>query len=176
MEADEIERLLGWADVIDDSNYYEILGVLEIADAMSIKQAFHQFALAFHPDQHVESPAPVQEAVRKIFKRGAEGYRVLSDAGLRAKYDLAVAQGVLRLDAGEVPKNASIDGVQSLAAVCQSPAARMCAEKAESYLDAGDFRAAKKELQMALYHDGNDNPELAERIDAVDLAMFAMGD
>ena len=36
--------------------------------------------------------------------------------------------------------------------------------------------SAKRELKLALYHDGNDNAELEERIDAIDLAMFAMGD
>jgi len=38
----------------------------------------------------------------------------------------------------------------------------------------GDLRSAKRELQMALREDG-ENPDLVERLDAIDLALFAMG-
>ncbi len=176
MNEDEFQRVLDWATLIDDSNYYEILSVLEIADPPSIKQAFHAFALAFHPDQHVDSPPEVQVAVRAIFRRGAEGYRVLSDPGLRTKYDLAVAQGHLRLEAGEIPKTSTVGGVQSLEDVAKSPAAKMSARRAEDFLSTGDLRSAKRELKMALHHDEDDNQDLEERIDAIDLAMFAMGD
>lgn len=98
-----IARLEAWADVLDDSTYYELLGVLDIADERSIKQAFHEFALSFHPDSHLEADGERLELVRRVFKRGAEAYRVLMDPGLRSKYDLALAQGHLRLEAGEIP-------------------------------------------------------------------------
>ena len=101
---------------------------------------------------------------------------MLSDAGLRAKYDMAVAKGHLRLESGDIPKNATVGGLQSLEDLAESAAAKLCARRADAYLNAGDMAAAKKELKMALYHDGNENAELEERIDAVDLAMFAMGD
>lgn len=175
MNDDEVRRILSWADVVDDSSYYEILGLLEIADALAIKQAFHQFALAFHPDQHTDAPPDVQEAVRKIFKRGAEGYRVLSDAGLRAKYDMAVAKGHLRLESDQVPDRAMVGDVRSLDEIVTSPSAKMSARRADDYLTAGDMAAAKRELQKALMADGGRNDELRERIEAIELAMYAMG-
>lgn len=178
-QAEDISaRIAQWADVLDDSSYYEVLGLLDIADLQAIKAAFHEFALSFHPDSHLDAPPEVAESVRRVFKRGAEAYRVLMDPGLRAKYDLALAQGHLRLEAGEVPRTAPVgDGfVKTLEDLCSTASARMSARRADEYLNAGDLAAAKRELKLALYHDGNKNSELEERIDAIDLAMFAMGD
>lgn len=115
--------------------------------------------------------------VRRVFQRGAEAYRVLSNPELRSRYDMAVAKGLLRLDAGEVPKNATLPtGVKSLDDLCKTAAAKLCAMKADRAISEGNLGAAKKELQMAIHHDGGRNPELAERLDAVDIALFAMGE
>lgn len=178
-QADSISvRIAQWASVLDDSSYYEVLGLLDIADLQAIKAAFHEFALSFHPDSHLDATPDVAASVQRVFKRGAEAYRVLMDPGLRAKYDMALAQGHLRLEAGEVPRSAPIgEGfVKTLEDLCSSASARMSARRADEYLSAGDLSAAKRELKLALYHDGNKNAELEERIDAIDLAMFAMGD
>jgi DnaJ-class molecular chaperone len=72
------ERIRQWTEVLDDSTYYEILGVLEIAGEASIKQAFHEFALAFHPDSHQGADPETLRQVQRVFQRGAEAYRVLS--------------------------------------------------------------------------------------------------
>ncbi|MCB9586377.1 MAG: DnaJ domain-containing protein [Polyangiaceae bacterium] len=177
-EDEFIERLEAWGDVLDESTYYELLGVLDIADERSIKQAFHEFALSFHPDSHLDGDPKRLDLVRRVFKRGAEAYRVLMDPGLRSKYDLALAQGHLRLEAGEIPRTAPTgdSGIKTLEDICKTPSARLCASRADEYLNAGDMDSAKRELKLALYHDGNNNPDLEERIDAIDLAMFAMGD
>ncbi len=172
------KRVERWSEVLDDSTYYELLGILDIADATAIKTAFHQFALAFHPDQHTGAKESLLEPVRRVFKRGAEAYRVLSDPGLRAKYDMALAQGHLRLDAGEIPKGVQpfAEGLKSLEDLCATPAAKLAARRADEYLNAGDLRSAKRELKMAIYHEGKKTPDLDERLDAMDLALFAMGD
>ena len=47
-------------------------------------------------------------------------------------------------------------------------------ERAEELISGGDLTGAKRELQMALREDG-ENPDLAERLDAIDLALYAMG-
>lgn len=177
----EYERLRTWAEVVDDSNYYEILGVLELADDQAIKSAFHEFALAFHPDSHIGQSEAVRDCARYIFRRGAEAYRVLSDPRLRSDYDLALARGNLRLIApGEKPaRSPSPNGglhAQSIEDLCRSPAARLCGRRADQYISAGDLRAARHELTEALSKDGYDNPELEERVDALDSAIFLMGD
>lgn len=173
----DIERIHRWADVLDDSTYYEILGVLEIADEAGIREAFHRFSLAFHPDVHVGAGEDLLSVTRRLFQRGAEAYRVLSHPELRMRYDMALAKGHLRLEGDDVPKQPAIaTGVKSLDELCRSAAAKLCAQKADKLISSGDLLAAKRELMMALYHDGNANPDLAERLDALDVALFAMGD
>ncbi len=174
--ADE-DRVWQWLGVIDDSTYYEILSVLELADAAAIKQAFHQFALAFHPDRHIGADAELLQAVRTIFRRGVEAYRILANPELRSRYDLALAKGHLRLDGDDVPTGGATTGgsALSLEDICKTAAAKMCARKADDLISVGDLEGAKRELKLALYHDGSDNPDLDERIDALDLALFAMG-
>lgn len=171
----DIERVYEWAAVLEVSNYYELLGVLEIADDQALKVAFHEFALAFHPDAHTDYDEPTAEVSRRVFQRGAEAYRVLSHPQLRPRYDLALAKGQLRLGGSEVPRVANVGvGAKSLDELCLTASAKRYAGRADELISAGDLSGAKRELQLALREDG-ENEELAERLDALDLALFAMG-
>jgi curved DNA-binding protein CbpA len=173
---DDLERLRSWAAVIDDSTYYEILGVLELADTGAIQTAFHEFALAFHPDVHADGPREHREVARAVFRRGAEAYRVLSDAELRAKYDLAVARGHLRLMSGEHDTRVPAKGaLKSLEDLCRTPAAQLAARKADEEIGQGRLEEARRLLKEAFVHDDYENNELEERIEALDLALFARG-
>jgi len=58
--------------------------------------------------------------------------------------------------------------------LCRTASARRFASRADELISGGDHSGAKRELMLALREDG-DNPELAERLDALDLALFAMG-
>jgi curved DNA-binding protein CbpA len=81
------DALQGWLAVIDDVSYYELLGVDLAAGPDEIRRAFHDFAATFHPDAHAVRVNDERTAVRRIFTRGTEAYRVLSDANLRQRYD-----------------------------------------------------------------------------------------
>lgn len=175
MDLQDIERIFEWDELIDDSSYYEVLGLLEIADTGAIRKAFHEFAVAFHPDAFPLADEETADALRRVFQRGAEAYRVLSRPDTRADYDLALAKGQLRLDTTIAPPPlARNSDIRSLDELCRSPGARRFAKRAEELISNGDLPSAKRELQMALREDG-DNPDLAERLDAIDLALFAMG-
>ncbi|HTA92440.1 MAG TPA: DnaJ domain-containing protein [Polyangiaceae bacterium] len=170
-----VERVYEWAAVLDDSSYYELLGVLEIADDAAVKAAFHEFALAFHPDAHPDYDADTAVVLGRVFQRGAEAYRVLSHPDLRPRYDLALAKGQLRLGGSEVPRVANVGvGAKSLDELCRTASAKRYASRADALISQGDLAAAKRELQLAQREDG-ENPALAERLDALDLALFAMG-
>ena len=62
-------------------NYYDLLSVPRDADEQTIKNAFRQLALQYHPDRN---KAPEAE---ERFKKVAEAYAVLSDPQKRAAYD-----------------------------------------------------------------------------------------
>jgi hypothetical protein len=72
------------------------------------------------------------------------------------------------------PPLARPSDVRSLDELCRSAGARRYAKRAEELISTGDLASAKRELQMALHEDG-ENPDLAERLDAIDLALYAMG-
>ena len=166
MDSQDIERIFEWD---------ELLGLLEIADGEAIRKAFHEFAVAFHPDAFPEADEETSDALLRIFQRGAEAYRVLIRPDSRSDYDLALAKGLLRLDSTiEPPPLSRMSDIRSLDELCRSPGARRFAKRAEELISNGDRTSAKRELQMALREDG-DNPDLVERLDAIDLALFAMG-
>jgi curved DNA-binding protein CbpA len=175
MDPQDIERIFEWDELLDRSSYYEVLGLLEIADTGAVRKAFHEFAVAFHPDAFPEADQETADALLRVFQRGAEAYRVLSRPDTRAEYDLALAKGQLRLDGTIAPPPlARNSDIRSLDELCRSPGARRYAKRAEELISNGDLPSAKRELQMALREDG-ENADLAERLDALDLALFAMG-
>lgn len=69
-------------------DYYEVLGVRRDADEKTIKDAFRQLALKYHPDRNKEPGASDR------FKEIAEAYAVLSDPKKRAEYDARGYAGV----------------------------------------------------------------------------------
>jgi molecular chaperone DnaJ len=68
---------------------YEILGVGKDSDDQTIKKAYRQVALQFHPDRNPDN----KEAEDK-FKEAAYAYEILSDKDKRAAYDRYGHQGI----------------------------------------------------------------------------------
>jgi curved DNA-binding protein CbpA len=185
---DNLKRLRDWADILDDSNYYEILDLLELADDEAIRASFKTFSLAFHPDLHLDAPEEYRALARRIFQRGAEAYRVLSDPTRRADYDLALARGHIRLVEGPASRapstrapssrgpESSTTRVRTLEEIARTPAAKLSAMKAEREITQGNFESARRFLKEALSQDDYENPELEERIEGLDVAIFAKGE
>ncbi len=63
-------------------DYYEVLGLGRDADATSVKKAYRQMALQFHPDKN-----PGDHTAEERFKEASEAYEVLSDPDRRRIYD-----------------------------------------------------------------------------------------
>ena len=174
MQPHELTLIQHWDEALDESTYYEILGILEIADEGAIKIAYREFARAFHPDAHPDASPELARTLRRIFQRGVEAYRTLADPKLRAAYDMAVARGAIRMKDSQLPPQ-MLGGAKSLEDLCATLSAKLAARKADQFITNGDLSAAKRELMMAIVHEGGRNTELAERLDALDLAMFAKG-
>jgi len=69
-------------------DYYDELAVTRSATDVDIKKAYRKLALKYHPDKESSPDAAI------IFSRVAEAYDVLSDAKLKATYDLLGEQGL----------------------------------------------------------------------------------
>lgn len=63
-------------------DYYEVLGIAKDADEKTIKKAYRQTALQYHPDRNQGD-----KAAEEKFKEAAEAYEVLSDPQKKARYD-----------------------------------------------------------------------------------------
>jgi DnaJ-class molecular chaperone len=147
-----------WLSVLDDLTYYELFALLPGAGADDVRRAFHDFCDAFHPDRHVARNGDERAALSVIFKRGTEAYVVLSDDGLRRRYDdelmAAGAARPPRISAAlSRPPSRQSTGPKRLEDAAQSSAARPFARRAEELIDAGDFRQAKLQLVMANHMD-----------------------
>lgn len=70
-------------------DYYEVLGVPRDVDAATLKRAYRELALKFHPDQNPDNPE-----AEASFKEVSEAYTVLSDPDQRAKFDRRGFEGV----------------------------------------------------------------------------------
>lgn len=73
-------------------DYYEVLGVAHDANLETIKDAFRQLALKYHPDRNHSSGA------EERFKEIAAAYAVLSDPERRRSYDASGFAGVSATD------------------------------------------------------------------------------
>ena len=63
-------------------DYYEVLGVEKRATPAQIADAYRKLAIKFHPDKN-----PGNQEASNRFKEAARAFEVLSDDGLRARYD-----------------------------------------------------------------------------------------
>ncbi len=68
--------------MVDQRDYYEVLGVGRRASSAEITAAYRKLAVRFHPDKN---PGDAEAATR--FKEAARAFEVLSDNDLRSRYD-----------------------------------------------------------------------------------------
>ena len=140
-------------DQLDQLDYYTLLRVQDDASADAIRDAFHTFALKFHPDRFAGAPEEKARRAAEIFRRGAEGYRILLHPKMRSHYDKGLREGRLRLTAEderrqEVQKR-SISGGLGV----RSHKARPFVTKAQMAVKKGDLKGARLNLKLALGHE-----------------------
>ena len=83
---------------LDRYSYYELLNLTPEATFDQIQESFHRMALAMHPDRHATNPdSELKKKLHLIYKRVAEGYRVLSNTESRRDYEMSLEKGELRL-------------------------------------------------------------------------------
>jgi curved DNA-binding protein CbpA len=149
---------------VEDQSYYEILRVPSSSSAIDVKGAFHEFALACHPDQYVDEDPDVSLAAGELFKRGVEAYKVLTRADWRARYDEGLLHGKLRFIPGETEKPPPPPATRTLEEIAATPRAKEFAKRADRLISVGRLEDARVALVTAL-QDDYDNEELKERLD-----------
>jgi len=87
---DEIRAL---ARIIDELDYYVLLGVERKAPSHAVRLAYHAASRRFHPDAHRQLGDEVRAATERISKRVAEAYSVLRDPRRRLLYDERIERG-----------------------------------------------------------------------------------
>ena len=70
-------------------DYYEVLGINEDADETTIKKAYRELAMKYHPDRN-----PGDDKAVERMKEINEAYAVLSDAKKRSEYDAYGLEGI----------------------------------------------------------------------------------
>lgn len=84
----------GPAKDVDNSKFYELLGVSKTATEVEIKKAFRKLAVTAHPDKGGDP---------QKFKEITKAYEVLSDAQKRERYDRYGEEGIDGPDPGANP-------------------------------------------------------------------------
>lgn len=74
---------------MEKRDYYEILGVSRDADENTVKKAYRQLALKYHPDRN-----PNNNDAEEKFKEAGEAYEILSNPEKRNLYDRYGHEGV----------------------------------------------------------------------------------
>jgi curved DNA-binding protein CbpA len=178
MDEQHKRRLADWVAIVDHCDYYELLGVQATADPESIKNAYHGLVSSFHPDAHPGEDASTLDMLTRVFQRGTEAHRVLTDIDLRTRYDIGLLRGELRLrellTSAPAPRERSSG--KPLHELCRSAGAKLAAKQADSLLAKGDLGAAKRQLELALRYDGGANLDLAERLEALETALYVSGE
>ncbi|RLB54369.1 MAG: hypothetical protein DRJ42_09335 [Deltaproteobacteria bacterium] len=143
----------GAQDRLELLDYYTLLSLEQRATADQIRQAFHEFALKYHPDRHVGGVSQKLARAAQIFRRGAEAYRVLLDPESRRRYDAQLAKGKLRYDPSLEDTRALRRSMGSGILTVDSPKARPFYMKALEAIKAEDWQTAKLNLKIAQGHE-----------------------
>ncbi len=67
---------------VSKRDYYEILQVSRTADGVTLKRAYRQIAMQYHPDRNPDDPVAEDK-----FKEATEAYTILSNDDKRRRYD-----------------------------------------------------------------------------------------
>lgn len=147
---------------LDRYSYYELLNLQPGALPDDIRQAYHRMALSLHPDRHHgDGDGQFKRKIYTVYKRIAEGYRVLKDQATRSEYDELLEQGTTRLIKTERPRA----GPKRVEDAIDNPQARKFFAMGEDALRRGDKKGARMNFKFAL-DLAEDHPLISERLKA----------
>jgi DnaJ-class molecular chaperone len=165
MDDDLMIRIAALHAALGVIDYYSLLSVGRTFAEADLREAYYRFAAELHPDNFRDSAPDVRSKVYEIFKRAAEGYRVLGHPQLRSAYDEGLSRGEIRLRTEEQPRSA-----EPAEPVFQSLAAKQFWRQGIEAESTGDLKRAKLSFTMVLgLEQGNE--QVKARLEEVDRRM-----
>ncbi|MCP4606720.1 MAG: J domain-containing protein [Proteobacteria bacterium] len=138
-------------EVLDQLDYYKLLGVDRQTGVSGVRKAFYAIAAKFHPDRNRDAEPAIHKALYEIFKRLNEAYRVLCDPERRKMYDECLSQGKVRL---EQDTRRSLTPKSPEDTIKSRPARQFYHEAAEE-LKKGSLMNADLHIKVAASHEPN---------------------
>jgi len=142
------------AKIMNELDYYQLLGVEANATPAEIRKAFHASSRNFHPDANRELDLELRNQCAQISKRVTEAYCVLRDPRRRRSYDARPdGDKILRIQLSEA-KNAHTEQVKAERRG-RTAQGRQFHAKADADLKKGNLAGAIQNIQMALTFERN---------------------
>ena len=132
-------------EVLDQLDYYRLLGVDREAGVSDIRKAFYSITAKFHPDRNRDAGPRIKKALYDIFKRLNEAYRILCDAPKRALYNKGLLSGKVRLE----QENRRKTGPENPEDTIKSRDARQFYRQAATELKKGNLMNAQLHIKVA---------------------------
>lgn len=107
----ELERI---SELFRKGTYYDVFSLGLDFEKGELKSAYYDLSRRFHPDRFYRSDlAGLEEMVEEVFAAINEAYRVLGNAGARAKYDREMQEKQRRLPAPGPQKSRTEEGAST---------------------------------------------------------------
>ena len=142
-------ELTALARIVDELDYYQVLGLRPEAEASEIKRAYHDAARSLHPDANRHLKEHHRIDCERIAKRISEAYCVLRNPRQRKAYDVhRVEHGSPRLSLNELRNR--VRATQAPTRSGQTQEGRQFWERATDDLSRQDWASAIRNLQTAV--------------------------
>ena len=144
--------------LLDELDYFQVMGLELTASPAEIKLAFHHESRTYHPDRYFQSPdAELRDKVQAVYKRVTEAYFVLRDDARRKRYlaDITGPDRLKKLRFDELAEAEAKAAVKKEVAeqIGTHPKGRQFFQSAVADLEAGRFSAAERNIKLALTYE-----------------------
>jgi curved DNA-binding protein CbpA len=165
-ERAELERRLA---VLDQLDYFEVMGLEPTASPADIKRAFHHQSRTCHPDRFFQSTdLELRDHVHAVYKRVTEAYFVLRDDSRRRQYlaDISGPERLGKLRFTELAEAEAKAQVKKEVAeqIGTHPKGRQFFQAGLADLEAGRLAAAERNIKLALTYEPT-NPLYLQKLE-----------
>jgi len=173
--ASELASLEHRYGLLDDLDYFQVMGLSIGATPADIKRAFHHESRTYHPDRFFQSPdLALREKVETVYKRVTEAYFVLRDDTRRKRYlsDITGPDRQKKLRFDELAEAEAKAAVKREVAeqIGTHPKGRQFFQSGLADLEAGRLSAAERNIKLALTYEPA-NPLYKQKLEETQLKL-----